>query len=85
MSESIKAWRRPDAEDIRQHRCLASNGVDILVLKELLGHKTLAMTMRYSHLFPDHGRKAVDRLSAIYGVSVSQPGTQAEVPIQKRG
>jgi len=58
--------------------------VDILVLKELLGHKTYAMTIRYSHLFPDRGRKAVDRLSAIYGLPVSEPDTQAEVSIQKR-
>src|SRR5215831_16148730 len=27
-----------------------------------MGHKTLAMTMRYSHLAPDHQRAAIDRL-----------------------
>jgi len=35
-------------------------GVDIVTLKELLGHKTIAMTMRYSHPTPEHKKKAVD-------------------------
>lgn len=31
-------------------------------MKELLGHKTLVMTMRYTHLMQDQKRKAVERL-----------------------
>jgi len=50
---------------------LASNGVEILVLKDLLGHKTLLMTQRYAHLFPDRGRKAVDRLPGLLGAPTS--------------
>ena len=30
------------------------NGGNILVLQKLLGHSSLAMTMRYAHLAPDH-------------------------------
>jgi site-specific recombinase XerC len=37
-------------------------GVDITTVKELLGHKTLAMTLRYAHLAPSHKVKAVDIL-----------------------
>jgi integrase len=37
---------------------LAINGTPILTIKELLGHKTLAMTERYAHLSPDHKRTA---------------------------
>lgn len=37
-------------------------GVDIRTVAELLGHKTLAMTMRYAHLAPDHQLAAVERL-----------------------
>ncbi|MHC1744029.1 MAG: tyrosine-type recombinase/integrase [Syntrophobacteraceae bacterium] len=38
---------------------LAIQGTPILTIKELLGHKTLAMTERYSHLIPDVKREAV--------------------------
>ena len=30
------------------------NGGNILVLQKVLGHSSLAMTMRYAHLAPDH-------------------------------
>jgi len=38
---------------------LALQGETQLTIKELLGHKTMAMTERYSHLIPDHKRRAV--------------------------
>lgn len=38
---------------------LAQKGETLLTIKELLGHKTIAMTERYSHLIPDHKREAV--------------------------
>ncbi|MFH0789150.1 MAG: site-specific integrase [Pseudomonadota bacterium] len=38
---------------------LATEGVPLLAIKELLGHKTLAMTERYAHLSPDVKREAV--------------------------
>lgn len=37
-------------------------GIDITTVKELLGHKTLTMTLRYAHLAPSHKVKAVDVL-----------------------
>jgi len=39
-------------------------GVDLRTVQELLGHKTIAMTVRYSHLAPTHLREAVERLVA---------------------
>ncbi|GAB7079124.1 tyrosine-type recombinase/integrase [Megalodesulfovibrio paquesii] len=38
---------------------MAMSGADVFTLKEAMGHKTLAMTMRYSHLMPSHLKKAV--------------------------
>jgi hypothetical protein len=37
-------------------------GVDLRTVAELLGHRTLQMVMRYSHLAPEHQASAVDRL-----------------------
>jgi len=31
-----------------------ANGGNILTLQKILGHSSLAMTMRYAHLAPDH-------------------------------
>lgn len=41
---------------------LVMNGVELLTVKELLGHKTLAMTLRYAHLSPAHKGRAVETL-----------------------
>jgi site-specific recombinase XerD len=41
---------------------LVMAGVDIRTVQELLGHKTIAMTVRYSHLAPQHTMSAVERL-----------------------
>ena len=48
-------------------------GVDITTVKEVLGHKTLTMTLRYAHFAPSHKVKAVDILdSTINGKSTIQ-------------
>lgn len=44
---------------------LAIKGTPILTIKELLGHKSLAMTERYSHLSPDHKRKAAEGIDEL--------------------
>ena len=42
---------------------LVMAGVDLRTVQELLGHKTVAMTLRYSHLSPAHQLDAVQRLN----------------------
>jgi hypothetical protein len=37
-------------------------GVDLKTVQELLGHKSIEMTMRYSHLSPSHKKRAVNLL-----------------------
>ncbi len=38
-------------------------GVDLRTVQELMGHKSIAMTVRYSHLTPKHTLAAVDLLA----------------------
>jgi len=49
---------------------LALQGEPILTIKELLGHKTLEMTLRYAHLVPDQKRGAVARMERALGGEV---------------
>src|SRR5437899_6178562 len=37
-------------------------GVDLMTIRELMGHKSMAMTLRYAHLSPGHQRTAIERL-----------------------
>ena len=48
---------------------LAIQGTPILTIKELLGHKTLAMTERYSHLAPSAMKDATFALEAAFNQS----------------
>lgn len=40
-------------------------GVDIMTVKELMGHKDLTMTLRYAHLAPNHKTRAINILDRI--------------------
>lgn len=42
------------------------NGGDLYVLKEILGHKSIAMTQRYAHLSPAYKRDAVNRIDSMW-------------------
>ena len=70
-----KAWRRArnvaKLKDFRfhdlRHSCasnLAMNGATLAEIAAVLGHKTLAMVKRYSHLSDEHVRGVVERTAA---------------------
>ncbi len=42
------------------------SGVDLTILKELMGHKDIKMTLRYAHLAPYHTQKAVKESDKIF-------------------
>jgi integrase len=57
-------------EDFHWHDCrhtftsrLIMAGVDLRTVQELLGHKTITMTLWDAHLSPTHQREAVQRLT----------------------
>jgi integrase len=41
---------------------LVMAGIDLVTVKEFMGHKDLKMTLRYAHLAPDYKRAAIERL-----------------------
>lgn len=51
---------------------LIMNGVDLLTVKELLGHKSIEMTLRYSHLSCNHKKQAVRALDRLNGTRLAQ-------------
>jgi integrase len=57
---------------------LAIQGESIITLKDMLGHKSTAMTERYSHLIPDHKRRAAARLEEAFN-----GGTAASAEVVK--
>jgi len=44
---------------------LGMAGVDIRTIQELMGHKDIKMTMRYSHPTPEHEKNAVKVLDGV--------------------
>src|SRR5581483_6241650 len=53
---------------------LVMAGVDIRTVAELMGHKSLQMTMRYAHLAPHHTAAAVAKLDKPAGNTVETAG-----------
>ena len=76
------AVRKSGITDFRFHdlrHTFASNlvmeGVDIMTVKELMGHKDLTMTLRYAHLAPNHKTRAINILDRV--MSLNPPHAQA--------
>jgi integrase len=52
---------------VLRHTCashLVMGGVDLATVREIMRHKSIEMTLRYSHLSPEHRKSAVDTLES---------------------
>jgi site-specific recombinase XerD len=67
FEEALKAARISDFRwhDIRHTYAsrLVMAGADIRAVQELLGHKSILQTMKYSHLSPDHLKAAIAKMA----------------------
>jgi integrase len=52
---------------------LVMQGVDILTVKELMGHKKIEMTLRYAHLAPSYKTRAIAILDQTFSLASSSP------------
>ena len=66
------ALKKAEIDDFRFHDLrhtfashLLMNGASLKDVQELLGHKTIEMTMRYAHLSQEHKRNAVNLLNSL--------------------
>lgn len=64
---------------------LVMAGVDLVTVKELLGHKTLSMTVRYSHPTADHKRWAVEALNPENGHNFHHSGGEKRMDVLGNG
>lgn len=79
--------RRAEISDCRFHDLrhtyashLVMNGVDLMTVRELMGHKIMNMIQRYAHLSGDHKQRAVSKLDALFSAeSVPNPAHSAKV------
>ncbi len=80
-------WRavleRAGIQDFRWHDLrhtfgsrLAQAGVPLLAIKELLGHASITVTMRYAHLSPSNLRDAVGTLDVVPDAGIPSKSTQ---------
>jgi site-specific recombinase XerD len=76
----LPALEKAEIQDVVWHTLrhtfasrLVMAGVDLRTVQELMGHKDITMTLRYSHLSPSHLKDAVQRL-----VKVAQKENQAK-------
>jgi integrase len=60
---------------------LTMAGVDLRTLQELMGHKTIKMTLRYSHLSPTHTLEAVNKLCFAAQAGSTKGGTEEKEQI----
>jgi len=69
----LSALKRSGIEDFHFHDLrhtfgshLVMQGIDLKTVQQVLGHKDIKMTMRYSHLSPEYVQEAIERLDSVW-------------------
>jgi integrase len=82
-----RAVERAGITDFRYHdlrHCFAStlvkHGTDIRTVQELLGHQSLAMTMKYTHVDPERRTQAVRMLDKVFSVGAAEEAVSTGKP-----
>jgi integrase len=57
---------------------MAMAGVDLMTLRELMGHSSITITQRYCHPTPEHKRAAVAKLAEYNEAATKKPQSQTE-------
>lgn len=79
---AVRAGLEPLGPHVLRHTFasrLVMAGVDLRTVQELMRHKTIAMTLRYAHLSPDHKRKAMEILESKF--PAKSPATFHNTPL----
>jgi integrase len=87
-TDFVKAVKAAGLSDFRFHDLRHTfatqqrfEGRDIAVIKELLGHKSIRMTMRYAHVKPEELKAAVDSLGAkLLGFDTKKIHSPSDIP-----
>ena len=83
----IKLYRKANVKEANLHTLrhtfasqLVMAGVDIRTVQQLLGHSTVTMTEKYSHLSPLHKTRAVELLKFAQPVETKLKQNPAQSP-----
>jgi integrase len=88
------ACRKAGISDLRFHDLrhtaatyMVTGGIDLVTVKEILGHATIQMTMRYAHPTPENKRHAVEVLSRLCAQNKKtdnvQPRESLQTPLER--
>jgi integrase len=64
---------------------LGMKGADIKTIQELMGHKDIKMTMRYSHPTPEHKKRAVKMLDEVTSIFTTQANPDVDKKVVSVG
>ena len=60
-------------------------GVDLITVKEMMGHRDIETTLRYAHLAPHHLKDGVNRGSLFGGKKETDSGTLTKTTTKEVG